>query len=344
MLFKKLRKEEKGFTGQDILIAVFMVTIFLSLLGGIFINLSKTSKEIRQIARTTDAFTKIAERVDSMTYDEVDAINDESGEINKLINIDGIDIGSGIDFEFRKSKSNDEERTTLIIEIIGTYTIADKVNNMQITLKKVAYTGGEGTGNPGDDPGTGGDILPSGSSYCELTYPFNKPEEISGYKPVKRIWDLDYNYATSYWVACDIDDPEWYSVEEGNFPIYVKNNATTSRATINGKKKTKYYPTSRNTFYVWIPRISGNIDNYSFAYETLNNAIEPLAPGGYKIGNDLGQYSRYNNQNVFENNRGFLQGFSFTTDRPFEDNNLGGRQRGDHLPANLINLIKSIKL
>ena len=118
MLFKKLRKEENGFTGQDILIAVFMVTIFLSLLGGIFINLSKTSKEIRQIASITDSFTKIAEKVDSMTYDEVDAIDSEGGNISDLIDMEGIVLNPGVDFEFRKSESNDEERTTQIIEII----------------------------------------------------------------------------------------------------------------------------------------------------------------------------------------------------------------------------------
>lgn len=343
MLFKKLRKEENGFTGQDILIAVFMVTIFLSLLGGIFINLSKTSKEIRQIASITDSFTKIAEKVDSMTYDEVDAIDSEGGNISNLIDMEGIVLNPGVDFEFRKSESNDEERTTQIIEIIGKYTIANKENTMQITLKKVAYTGGEGTGEPGDEPGNGGEILPTGASYCELTYPFNEPEEITNYRPVKRIWDLTNNSATSYWVQCSIDDPEWYSVEEGNFPMYVKKSAKTSKARINGVNNTKYYPTSSTTFYVWIPRISGNTENYSFAYETSNSAIEALAPGGYKIGEDLGQYTRFNNQAVFGlGDRGFLQGFKLNT-KTFVENNLGGRQRVEHLPTDLFNLIKSVK-
>ena len=93
---------------------------------------------------------------------------------------------------------------------------------MQITLKKVAYTGGEGTGEPGDEPGNGGEILPTGASYCELTYPFNEPEAISNYLPVKRIWDLTNNSATSYWVQCSIDDPEWKAYNERVYNFAIK--------------------------------------------------------------------------------------------------------------------------
>lgn len=339
MILKKLTKDEKGFTGQDILVAIFIVTLFLSLISGIFINLSKTSKEIRYTSHITESFTKISEKIDKMTYDEVAEKPEESDNISDLVPIEDIDIDPNIHISYYINKSEDETRATQEITLLGTYTISGNENSLEMVFKKVSLQGAGGSGS-GEDP--------SGTPYAQLTYPFNRPPQINGYKPIKHVFvATSSSYSPTineYWIDCSIDDPTWYSIEEGYFPTYVEESFNPSSTTISydGRTYRTYKFGNTGVLYLWIPRIAGTASNYSFAYNDTNKAIEPLDTGGYKVGTDLGVY-KSGSYEVFGTEHGFLQAYSPNRNN-FTGTKVGQYYRAEYLPTNLVSLIKSIRI
>ena len=300
---------KEGLPGQDILVAIFIVTLFLTLIG-----------------------------VDKMTYDEVAEKPAESDNIGDLVNIDDITIDEGTNLRYYIAKSDDGVKATQEITVVGEYDIAGKTNRLDVVFKKVSLMDIE-------DPGGGGSTPSGGNNYAELTNKFNLPGTISGYKPIKQVFVASGNTSVKgYWVDCTIDDPNWYSIEEGYFPTYIDSNTTPNGTTVsvNGVYKRSYSISNYTTFYIWIPRIAGTPTDYSYAYETSNQEIEPLDSGGYKIGEDLGAYTSRGLQ-VFGSERGFLQAY-----RPMTSNFTGstysqGLYRADFLPTDMVTLIKSMR-
>lgn len=70
-LLNKIIKQNNGFTGQDILIAIFIVVLFLSVFTALISNLSTTSVEISDIKKVTESVTKIADRIDALAYNDI---------------------------------------------------------------------------------------------------------------------------------------------------------------------------------------------------------------------------------------------------------------------------------
>ena len=76
MLLKKI-KENKGFTGQDILIAIFLTITFMSIISAIMIKLSNTTYEIEKTRQITYALTQLADKVDQMSFDTFENTDEE---------------------------------------------------------------------------------------------------------------------------------------------------------------------------------------------------------------------------------------------------------------------------
>ena len=68
-IFKKL-KNEKGITGQDLIIAIFILMMFLVLIFSVYANIKSLSYEIRMNARAADTASKIAEKLYTLEYDD----------------------------------------------------------------------------------------------------------------------------------------------------------------------------------------------------------------------------------------------------------------------------------
>lgn len=63
-------KSEKGITGQDLVIAIFVLAMFLTFLLTVYGNIKSLSYEIRMNARAADAASKIAEKLKTLDYDD----------------------------------------------------------------------------------------------------------------------------------------------------------------------------------------------------------------------------------------------------------------------------------
>jgi len=154
---KQKIKQNNGFTGQDILIALFILMLFLSAFTTIMVNLSSTSKEIDDVKKITEKITKIADKVDAMKIEDIEN-KDEDEEITKLIGNEG-NIGSDRLKVFYQAEGNNDYKTiTLKVKRLNSKGNITEDNVFEMRLSKQAVTiesdTGDGDGN-GDGSGDG---------------------------------------------------------------------------------------------------------------------------------------------------------------------------------------------
>jgi len=90
----KFIKNEKGFTLIDIIVALIIILLFMSLISIIFFNITKTSKEIERESQATYIATNIMEAYKSLKYENVLVTNTETNPDGITI-LDGTQIGEG---------------------------------------------------------------------------------------------------------------------------------------------------------------------------------------------------------------------------------------------------------
>lgn len=84
-MIKDIVKKENGITGQDLIIAIFILTMFLTFLLTVYSNIKNLSYEIRMNAHAQEAASKIAEKLNLLEYDdEFFSSNHENIKIEEL--------------------------------------------------------------------------------------------------------------------------------------------------------------------------------------------------------------------------------------------------------------------
>ena len=349
MDFKRFKKGEEGFTGQDILVAIFIVTLFLSLIGGIFINLSKTSREIRLMASITDSLTKMCERVDALTFDQVKERSNK-GDISQLISTDGINRNEDVKYTYVRTTTLEADgKKKQNITLTASYNVNGMKDKIEVTVSKKALnvdnTAGDDEHIGDDDPEQPNPTGSDDGIEPQFLNPFNAPNEISGYLPIKVVW-RDRDAGTKYWVTTSVNDKEWYSIEEGAYPIYHKPSTSwngsyinSGSVNINGTYYTYFNLTSSSTFYMWFPRLLGTNENYSYAYDITNYQIINNPKGGYNVGNLLYPYAfETGGTAIFGNSRGLLQAYQPSSTNPFVSGS-GITNYGEYIPTTVKNAI-----
>lgn len=71
-LFERNLKSNKGFTMQDVAIAVVILILFAGIVGSIYISIYKVQAETQIDAVVTLYMIQIAEYIDKVSYDEVE--------------------------------------------------------------------------------------------------------------------------------------------------------------------------------------------------------------------------------------------------------------------------------
>lgn len=323
MKIQKL-KENKGFTGQDILIAIFITMLFLSFITTMIINLSNTNYEIEKTRQVTELLSKIADKIDQMGYDDLEATVDEK-DISEINELKDYEIPKNVNIKYTVSTEGSNEQTTKNIKLIAQYSTTKNSNKVDLIVKKQKSKQQTGSGNNGE-------ILDSSSDKV-YQYPFNIPETNGYYNnekiiPVKFIWTNPYE-KKGYWVTTTEDDPEWYSIEEGIYPTYVSENTPTRNkmlTLVNQNYTMKNYTVLaqnvRNIrFYLWIPRIAGNTRNYGYAVGTTNYKYILKSGKGYIA--EQPESTEYNARIFPSDSKGIL--LQYTTNNKFwNDTNYNG--------------------
>ena len=77
-------KSEKGFTLIDIIVALIVILLFMSIISVLFFNITKSSKEIERESQATYIATNILEAYKAKKYDDIPIVTDKEitdGEI-----------------------------------------------------------------------------------------------------------------------------------------------------------------------------------------------------------------------------------------------------------------------
>ena len=134
LLLKKV-KENKGFTGQDILIAIFLTIAFISLISAMMINLSNTTYEIEKTRQITDVLTKMADQVDKMSFDSFKDTKEEK-PVSEISQLSQIEIPQNINITYKVSTEGNTPFKTKSITLIAEYSNKIASNKINLTLKK----------------------------------------------------------------------------------------------------------------------------------------------------------------------------------------------------------------
>lgn len=348
-LLKEKIKNNNGFTGQDIIIAIFIILLFLSLITTLIINLSSTSSEISKVKILTETLTKVADKIDSLNYDEIDVTSQEKA-ITELAIFYDLKLNNNMKITY--TVEEDETKTKKTIKLVAKYP---NVETVDITIGKRIVSTSEGTGSEssGDDSSTTQNI----QINTNAQYPFNRPnhtlEDASltsyiygeGKKivPIKFVWsDVTQYSKKGAWVKTTEDDLEWYSLEENIWPIFSYETVSQPNKSITGYSNDKEYTKEKvlkyNPFintrgskqddkyaFIWLPRVlrengttnQGTYASSFFGYEKTNNKIIYSENNGYLADTTetLNQYnnSLYNvNNSYIKYQRGTLIGYTTT--------------------------------
>ena len=249
---------EKGFTLAELMVAIVILAIFISVISTIFVNIYLNGTASKRSSIATGYMTQIAEMVDKLYYQDVteDRLYEEIDEMNIL-------NGYDIEIEVISTKDEDPSKKDLVktvnIEIIYLVGRNEKtVRAEKIKVKEVLVTP-------------------------------NKPKLSDGMVPVKyTITDEATN--AGYWQITSEMDSLWYSYDNRKWAnvmlmdgLIAEGNIAVTEANKNelvGKRVT-----SLGSMFVWIPRYgykilsgegtatAGEID-VVFLYNTTNNFVD----------------------------------------------------------------------
>ncbi|MBR3153333.1 MAG: hypothetical protein IKF52_07105 [Clostridia bacterium] len=174
-LFRKVRSEY-GFTGQDLIIAMFILVLFLGLMTGVYVNLSNTSYEIKLTADATEINTNILEYYDGIYYDEVSTFAE------KKVNSSDYGLSWDDKYDVYVSVTENQEKNKKDIKVKVNFDWKDETHNIENSMTKEK----------------------------EPIKPANSPvfDDIS-LTPIKYVYD-DASSLDGHFVKTEKTDNEWY--------------------------------------------------------------------------------------------------------------------------------------
>ncbi|MBO4293061.1 MAG: hypothetical protein J5881_01550 [Clostridia bacterium] len=84
----KFLKNENGFTLIDIIIALIIILLFMSIISVLFFNITKSSKEIERESQATYIATNILESYKAKKYDDIPIVTDKEIKDGEIV-VDG---------------------------------------------------------------------------------------------------------------------------------------------------------------------------------------------------------------------------------------------------------------
>lgn len=196
-------KKNNGFTGIDIALAVLIITIFMSVITSLYINLYTSNVEILRREQAIGYATSILEKIDELYYNDV---NNETFNVVEKSNgkksVAGIDIDSGYDVNINIEKYNPGDIDIDVVKTIN-LTVSYKVGNKQ---KNIDFTKIKEKENI---------VLP------------NIPELNSGMVAVK------YN-SNNELIQTNSNDSGWYNYFAKKWPMAVMKSDVTNNGNIIG--------------------------------------------------------------------------------------------------------------
>lgn len=253
-LLKNL-KNEKGATGADIVVALSIIVLTVSVISMVYINLTNGSKNVNRTAGATRIATNILENIDKMSYEQYNkaldafATNDSkgwtvTGDANaKTIILEGKKTGTEKIFDTKIPKGYKVELTSQSInagDSLPKYDLIKKIN------VKVTFTVSKTEQN----------VSLYTSKEREQLAEVNKPDIDSLNVTGKSYVPIKYSTTQQAYVVTDEKDINWYDYSNKVWAmVYVDSLSNINSIKDAGKLSTAQANSTGNIYY-WIPRFS----------------------------------------------------------------------------------------
>ena len=248
-------KNEKGATGADIVVALSIIVLTVSVISMVYINLTNGSKNVNRTAGATRIATNILENIDKMSYEQYNkaldafATNDSkgwnvTGDANaKKIILEGKKTGTEKIFDTKIPKGYKVELTSQSInagDSLPKYDLIKKIN------VKVTFTVSKTEQN----------VSLYTSKEREQLAEVNKPDIDSLNVTGKSYVPIKYSTTQQAYVVTDEKDINWYDYSNKVWAmVYVDSLSNINRIKNAGKLSTAQANSTGNIYY-WIPRFS----------------------------------------------------------------------------------------
>ena len=248
-------KNEKGATGADIVVALSIIVLTVSVISMVYINLTNGSKNVNRTAGATRIATNILENIDKMSYEQYNkaldafATNDSkgwtvTGDANtKSIILEGKKTGTEKIFDTKIPKGYKVELTSQSInagDSLPKYDLIKKIN------VKVTFTVSKTEQN----------VSLYTSKEREQLAEVNKPDIDSLNVTGKSYVPIKYSTTQQAYVVTDEKDINWYDYSNKVWAmVYVDSLSNINSIKDAGKLSTAQANSTGNIYY-WIPRFS----------------------------------------------------------------------------------------
>ena len=130
-------KNNKGYTGVDISIAMIILMIFIPTVFAISYSIQKTSNEVKRKSEAISIATEILESAKGMSFENLESMEEEEN-ISLLEEKYSKDVSFDINIEvenYYPEEVNEEDRMDLVkkIKITVTYPIGNKTKSIDIS-------------------------------------------------------------------------------------------------------------------------------------------------------------------------------------------------------------------
>lgn len=124
-------KSQKGFTMQDLLIASFIITLFVGIIATMMFNVYKLNVKLNSTTQMVTYAVQILEDIDKIAYEDVNA-----GMENNYINKFSIPSGYNLKIDVSKYGENLED-VIKIVNLTISYKILDETEEFIVQRLKI---------------------------------------------------------------------------------------------------------------------------------------------------------------------------------------------------------------
>lgn len=133
MIKNRKLKSESGFTMYDLIVAMFLITLFVGLIASLMYSAYKINVETNLMMQASAYSVQILEDIDKIAYEEVD-----SSLASKYKN--DFSIPTGFDVNIEVSNYGEEQNLQDVIKIVKltiSYEFSGNTENVSITRLKI---------------------------------------------------------------------------------------------------------------------------------------------------------------------------------------------------------------
>lgn len=327
-------KNEKGATGADIVVALSIIVLTVSVISMVYINLTNGSKNVNRTAGATRIATNILENIDKMSYTQYNetlnafATNDSkvwtvTGDANaKTIILEGKKTGTEKIFDTKIPKGYKVELTSQSInagDSLPKYDLIKKIN------VKVTFTVSKTEQN----------VSLYTSKEREQLAEVNKPDidslEITAsksYVPIK------YSTTEQAYVVTNENDTNWYNYSNKVWAMVYVDSLSNINSIKNAGKLSTAQANSTGNIYYWIPRFSTDgqalynasnypITNIQIETEDKSQKMSLFSVGTATLSADTNEFNSNGKKGLWKaknslNSDGIMQDFNRTKFGPVQ--------------------------